>query len=220
MQAYPRELEAAVIRLAQMSRAVGIHLILSTQRPSVNVITGLIKANIPARIALQVASQFDSRTILDSAGAEKLLGAGDMLYISGEMSKPIRLQSPFISEGEVKKVVDYLVKNTEDEIPTDINIEADKTKNVLFESLTGDGSSEDDLYEEARETVIRAGKASTSYLQRKLRIGYARAARLMDILEENSVIGPGDGAKPRDVLIKPEGGFVTDQNEESENEPI
>jgi len=220
MQAYPRELEAAVIRLAQMSRAVGIHLILSTQRPSVNVITGLIKANIPARIALQVASQFDSRTILDSAGAEKLLGAGDMLYISGEMSKPIRLQSPFISEGEVKKVVEYLVKNTEDEIPTDINMEADKTKNVLFESLTGDGASEDDLYEEARETVIRAGKASTSYLQRKLRIGYARAARLMDILEENSVIGPGDGAKPRDVLIKPEGGFVTDPNEESENEPI
>lgn len=227
MQAYPRELEAAVIRLAQMSRAVGIHLILSTQRPSVNVITGLIKANIPARIALQVASQFDSRTILDSAGAEKLLGAGDMLYISGEMSKPIRLQSPFISEGEVKKVVEYLVKNTEDEIPTDINMEADKTKNVLFESLTGDGESEDDLYEEARETVIRAGKASTSYLQRKLRIGYARAARLMDILEENSVIGPGDGAKPRDVLIKPEGGlsademeFTSDSKEESENEPI
>ena len=106
MQAYPRELEAAIVRLAQMSRAVGIHLLLSTQRPSVNVITGLIKANIPTRIALQVASQFDSRTILDSAGAEKLLGAGDLLYLSGEMSKPVRLQSPFISESEVKKVVD------------------------------------------------------------------------------------------------------------------
>jgi DNA segregation ATPase FtsK/SpoIIIE, S-DNA-T family len=220
MQAYPRELESAVIRLAQMSRAVGIHLILSTQRPSVNVITGLIKANIPARIALQVASQFDSRTILDSAGAEKLLGAGDMLYISGEMSKPVRLQSPFISETEVKKVVDYLVKNTEDEIPTSIDMEADKSKNTIFESLTtGGGESEDDLYEEARETVVRAGKASTSYLQRKLRIGYARAARLMDILEENGVVGGGDGAKPRDVLIKPEGGFVTDQGEQ-ENEQI
>jgi DNA segregation ATPase FtsK/SpoIIIE, S-DNA-T family len=217
MQAYPRELESAIIRLAQMSRAVGIHLILSTQRPSVNVITGLIKANIPARIALQVASQFDSRTILDSAGAEKLLGAGDMLYISGEMSKPIRLQSPFISEGEVKKVVDYLIKNAEDEIPTDINMEADKSKNIIFESFTKGDDSEDDLYEEARETVIRAGKASTSYLQRKLRIGYARAARLMDILEENGVIGQGDGAKPRDVLIKPEGGFITDQEEEQEN---
>lgn len=220
MQAYPRELEAAIIRLAQMSRAVGIHLILSTQRPSVNVITGLIKANIPARIALQVASQFDSRTILDMAGAEKLLGAGDMLYSSGEMSKPIRLQSPFISEGEVKKVVDYLIKNNEDEIPTGIDMETDNSKNIIFESLNGGGESEDDLYEEARETVIRAGKASTSYLQRKLRIGYARAARLMDILEENGVIGQGDGAKPRDVLIKPEGGFVTDADKDLENEPL
>jgi len=217
MQAYPRELESAIIRLAQMSRAVGIHLILSTQRPSVNVITGLIKANIPARIALQVASQFDSRTILDSAGAEKLLGAGDMLYISGEMSKPVRLQSPFISETEVKKVVEYLVKNSEDEIPTDINMETDQSKNVLFESLNKNDGEEDDLYEEAREIVIRAGKASTSYLQRKLRVGYARAARLMDILEENGVIGPGDGAKPRDVLVKPEGGFVTDQESEDES---
>ncbi len=176
MQAYPRELESAVVRLAQMSRAVGIHLILSTQRPSVNVITGLIKANIPARIALQVASQFDSRTILDTAGAEKLLGAGDMLYTSGEMSKHVRLQSAFISEGEVKKVVDYFIKNTEEEPSTEIDMEADHTKNVIFDSMAG-GESEDDLYEEAREIVIQAGKASTSYLQRKLRIGYARAAR-------------------------------------------
>jgi S-DNA-T family DNA segregation ATPase FtsK/SpoIIIE len=223
MQAYPRELEAAIIRLAQMSRAVGIHLILSTQRPSVNVITGLIKANIPARIALQVASQFDSRTILDSAGAEKLLGSGDMLYISGEMSKPIRLQSPFISESEVKKVVDYLVKNNEDEIPTEIDMAAENSKNVIFESMTsGDGADEDDLYEEAREIVIQTGKASTSYLQRKLRVGYARAARLMDILEENGVVGGGDGAKPREVLIRPEGGsdFVAESDKDLENEPI
>ncbi len=226
MQAYPRELEAAIIRLAQMSRAVGIHLILSTQRPSVNVITGLIKANIPSRIALQVASQFDSRTILDAAGAEKLLGAGDMLYLSGEMSKPIRLQSPYISETEVKKVTEYLIKNSEDELPTNIDMEKEHSKNVVFESVTDD-APEDDLYEEARETVIRAGKASTSYLQRKLRVGYARAARLMDILEEREVIGGGDGAKPRDVLIKPEGGlsaddtgFVTDEQSEQENEPV
>ncbi|MBN2094325.1 MAG: DNA translocase FtsK [Candidatus Zambryskibacteria bacterium] len=207
MQAYPRELEAAVVRLAQMSRAVGIHLILSTQRPSVNVITGLIKANIPARIALQVASQFDSRTILDSAGAEKLLGAGDMLFISGEMSKPIRLQSPFISENEVKKVVDYLIKNYEDEIPENIDIEAQTSKNVLFESITSEDDVEDDLYNEAKEIVIRAGKASTSYLQRKLRIGYARAARLMDILEEHEIISPGEGSKPRNVLVKPDSNF-------------
>ena len=220
MQAYPRELEAAIVRLAQMSRAVGIHLILSTQRPSVNVITGLIKANVPTRVALQVASQFDSRTILDAAGAEKLLGAGDMLYLSGEMSKPIRLQCPYISENEVKKVVEYLIKNYEEEAPTDINMEADNAKNVLFDSFKDNGGAdEDDLYEEARETVIRVGKASTSYLQRKLRIGYARAARLIDILEEKGVISEGDGAKPREVLIKPPEGFVADA-EGGENEPV
>ncbi len=225
MQAYPRELESAIVRLAQMSRAVGIHLILSTQRPSVNVITGLIKANIPARIALQVASQFDSRTILDSAGAEKLLGAGDMLYLSGEMSKPIRLQSPFISETEVKKVAEYLGKQAEDDLPSEMNFETTTTgaggvesRNVLFD--TSDEDVDDDLYEEARETVISTGKASTSFLQRKLRVGYARAARLMDILEEKQVIGPGDGAKPREVLIKPEGGYEADntpERDESEN---
>lgn len=217
MQTYPREMEAGVIRLAQMSRAVGIHLILSTQRPSVNVITGLIKANIPARIALQVASQFDSRTILDAAGAEKLLGAGDMLFISGEMSKPIRLQSPFISETEVKKVVEYLVKNSDGELPTEIDMAGENTKNTIFEAMMSGGEAEDDLYEEARETVIRSGKASTSFLQRKLRIGYARAARIMDILEEHNVISPGEGSKPREVLVKPEGGFITDQEEETED---
>ena len=207
MQAYPRELEAVVVRLAQMSRAVGIHLIFSTQRPSVNVITGLIKANIPSRIALQVASQVDSRTILDISGAEKLLGEGDMLYISGEMSKPKRIQSAFISETELKKVTAFLKKAYEDDIPNEIDINAtERDKNPLFETLTfsgaGDGGNEndDDLYEEARETVIAAGKASTSYLQRKLRVGYARAARIMDMLEENGIIGPGEGAKPRQVL--------------------
>lgn len=204
MQTYPRELEAAIVRLAQMSRAVGIHLMLSTQRPSVNVITGLIKANIPARLALQVASQIDSRTILDMPGAEKLLGQGDMLYLSGEMSQPTRIQSAFISENEVKKVVKYLIDTYKDEIPSpelDLGGNANAEKNFLAESLTDGGDDdEDELYEEARETVIQAGKASTSYLQRKLRIGYARAARLMDILEERGVIAPGDGAKPREVL--------------------
>jgi S-DNA-T family DNA segregation ATPase FtsK/SpoIIIE len=203
MQAYPRELESAIVRLAQMSRAVGIHLILSTQRPSVNVITGLIKANIPSRIALQVASQIDSRTILDAAGAEKLLGAGDMLYMSGEMSKPQRIQSAYISESEVKSVVKYLIDNYADELPNEINLtEGGQDKNAIFESSFDDDgdSDEDDLYEEARDIVMKAGKASTSYLQRKLRIGYARAARLIDMLEERGVIGPGDGAKPREVI--------------------
>lgn len=202
MQAYPRELESAIVRLAQMSRAVGIHLILSTQRPSVNVITGLIKANIPSRIALQVASQIDSRTILDMGGAEKLLGAGDMLYLSGEMSQPQRIQSAYISESEVKSVVKYLVDSYASEIPSEINLTGNDQKNSIFEATLNDEKmeDEDDLYEEARQTVIEAGKASTSYLQRKLGVGYARAARLIDMLEERGVIGPGSGAKPREVI--------------------
>ena len=201
MQTYPRELESAIVRLAQMSRAVGIHLILSTQRPSVNVITGLIKANVPTRVALQVSSQIDSRTILDQGGAEKLLGAGDMLYASGEMSQPERLQSAFISEDEVKKVVEYLRKAYIDEIPDGIELSGsiDKASGSMFSDSMGD-DEDDDLYEDARQTVIEAGKASTSYLQRKLGVGYARAARLIDMLEERGVIGPGNGAKPRDVL--------------------
>lgn len=207
MQAYPRELEAGIVRLAQMSRAVGIHLILSTQRPSVNVITGLIKANIPTRLALQVASQIDSRTILDMAGAEKLLGAGDMLYLSGEMSQPQRIQSAYISENELKGVVKYLADNYSLELPNEIDLsgKVQDGKNSIFESTLEDedaGGNDDDLYEEARSIVIESGKASTSYLQRKLGIGYARAARLMDSLEEHQVIGPGSGAKAREVLMK------------------
>jgi len=205
MQAYPRELESAIIRLAQMSRAVGIHLLLSTQRPSVNVITGLIKANIPTRIALQVSSQIDSRTILDQGGAEKLLGAGDMLYSCAENPHPERLQSAFISEDEVKKVVEYLRKAYIDEIPNTIEFSGniDRGRNNLFtDSIGGYDDGDDDLYEDARMTVIEAGKASTSYLQRKLGIGYARAAKLIDMLEERRVIGLGNGAKPREVLEK------------------
>ena len=212
MSSYPRELESAIVRLAQMSRAVGIHLILSTQRPEVNIITGLIKANIPARVALKVSSQVDSRTILDAGGAEKLLGAGDMLYSSGE-AQPERLQSAFISEPEVKKVVKYLADAYKDEISEEIalsvgSISADKSifsaqggPALGWESLDENGD-DDELYEEARICVMEAGRASTSYLQRKLKLGYARAARLMDKLEERGVIGPGDGAKPREVLEK------------------
>ncbi|HXK38817.1 MAG TPA: DNA translocase FtsK [Candidatus Paceibacterota bacterium] len=199
MSLYPRELESGIVRLAQMSRAVGIHLILSTQRPSVKVITGLIKANIPARVALQVASQVDSRTILDMGGAEKLLGAGDMLFLSGEMSKPRRIQAPFISESEVKKVVAYVAKFGEGQLPSEIDFTDTRATDVLFSS-TVDGEGDDDLYKEAKLAVLEAGKASTSYLQRKLRVGYARAARLIDLLEERGVIGPGDGAKPREII--------------------
>lgn len=206
MSTYPRELEAGVVRLAQMSRAVGIHLILSTQRPSVNIITGLIKANIPGRIAMQVSSQIDSRTILDAGGAETLLGAGDMLYISGDMTKPERVQSAFISEGEVKKVVKHLADQYKDEVPSEITITGSVpgSKSIFEATLDDDKTLEDDdeLYEEARRAVIEAGKASSSYLQRKLKVGYARAARLIDMLEEKGVIGPGDGAKPREIISR------------------
>jgi len=204
MQTYPRELESAIVRLAQMSRAVGIHLILSTQRPSVNVITGLIKANIPTRVALQVSSQIDSRTILDQGGAEKLLGAGDMLYSCAETPQPERLQSAFISEEEVKKVVEYLRKAHIDDLPNTIELSGsiEKGGNGLFNDSIESDDGDDDLYEDARITVIEAGKASTSYLQRKLGIGYARAAKLIDMLEERGVIGAGNGAKPREILEK------------------
>ncbi len=200
MSLYPRELESGIVRLAQMSRAVGIHLILSTQRPSVKVITGLIKANIPARVALQVASQIDSRTILDMGGAEKLLGAGDMLFLSGEMSKPRRIQAPFISEKEVKRVVEYVAKTGEGKLPSEIDFTDTKATDVIFSSLNTSEDDGDSLYPEAKQAVLEAGKASTSYLQRKLRVGYARAARLIDLLEERGVIGPGDGAKPREII--------------------
>jgi S-DNA-T family DNA segregation ATPase FtsK/SpoIIIE len=205
MQAYPRELESAIVRLAQMSRAVGIHLVISTQRPSVNVITGLIKANIPSRVALQVASQIDSRTILDQPGAEKLLGAGDMLYLGAEMSKPVRLQSAFISENEVKKVVKYLANTYKDEIMSEINLSTpsrEPGQDAIFSANLDDESLEedDDMYEDARLAVVDAGKASTSYLQRKLGVGYSRAAKLMDMLEERGIIGAANGSKPREVI--------------------
>lgn len=204
MQTYPRELESAIVRLAQMSRAVGIHLVLSTQRPEVNIITGLIKANVPTRIALRVPTQIDSRTILDSAGAEKLLGYGDMLYSDGN-SQPRRLQSAFISESEVKNVVKYLVNQFKDEIQDELNLTggALTADNSIFNaSLEDDTDNGDDLYEEARQIIVETGKASTSFLQRKLGVGYARAARLIDMLEERGIVGPGNGAKPREVLEK------------------
>jgi S-DNA-T family DNA segregation ATPase FtsK/SpoIIIE len=173
------------------------------------VITGLIKANIPARVALQVASQIDSRTILDQGGAEKLLGAGDMLYLSGDMQKPVRLQSAFISEAEVKKVTSFIAKHNEAEIPVDmLPAHANGLSDAGIGASSGGGFGgddeeiDDDMYEAAKHTVIETGKASTSYLQRKLGVGYSRAARLMDILEERGVIGPANGSKPRDVFEK------------------
>ncbi|OHB17176.1 MAG: hypothetical protein A2749_01295 [Parcubacteria group bacterium RIFCSPHIGHO2_01_FULL_45_26] len=205
MSSYPRELEAVIVRIAQMSRAVGIHLVLSTQRPSTEVITGLIKANIPCRVALQVPSQIDSRTIIDMPGAEKLLGAGDMLYLSSETTKPIRLQSGYVSEAEVKKVVSFITENNEselDQLATEVSdVGSGFTQNESGSAFDDSGAvlDDDEMYEEAKDTVEKAGKASSSLLQRKLKVGYARAARLLDMLEERGVVGPGSGAKPREV---------------------
>ncbi|GIW68572.1 MAG: hypothetical protein KatS3mg100_066 [Candidatus Parcubacteria bacterium] len=219
MQTYPRELEAAVVRLAQMSRAVGIHLILSTQRPSVNVITGLIKANIPTRIALQVSSQIDSRTILDQGGAEKLLGAGDMLYLSGDRAKPVRLQAPFISEEEVKKIARHWRKQGGSlDAAASIDFEAEARNGAIL-SAALEEEDDDGVYEEAKRVVLEHGKASTSLLQRKLRIGYSRAARIMDLLEERGIIGPADGSKPREVLPQAYDTYHTAPSSEDEETP-
>ena len=196
------DVESLIVRLAQMARAIGIHLVLATQRPSVDVITGLIKANIPARLAFSVASQVDSRTILDQMGAEKLLGKGDMLFASPDMMKPRRIQGAFLEETEVKAVTDYL---REQRGPV-YNDEVLSQKVTLGRGSSGGGTGgngdiDDELFDDAAEAVIRAGKASTSMLQRRLRVGYARAARLIDLLEEQGVVGPPDGARPRDVLV-------------------
>lgn len=204
MAAYGREVEGAIIRLAQMSRATGIHLVVSTQRPSVEVITGLIKANITSRIAFQVASQVDSRTILDVSGAEKLLGNGDLLFISSESSKPKRVQGALITEKEIKSVVDFIKKNNEaKEFNGEEEIEESETPLSLIEFDDYDENG-DELFEEAVRVVREAGKASASLLQRRLRVGYARAARLLDMMEEKGLVGPADGAKPREVFIRKE----------------
>lgn len=205
MATYGREVEGSIVRLAQMARATGLHLVLATQRPSVEVITGLIKANITARIALQVASQIDSRTILDNAGAEKLLGGGDLLFTTAELSQPRRIQGAFITEPEINKVAGFIRENNMS--PEDDGVQFESTEKettpapggVNFEDFGGEGD-DDELYNEAVETVIAAKKASASLLQRRLKVGYARAARLLDIMEERGVIGPGDGAKPREVF--------------------
>jgi DNA segregation ATPase FtsK/SpoIIIE, S-DNA-T family len=195
--------EAAIIRLAQMARAVGIHLILATQRPSVNVITGLIKANITSRIAFAVASQTDSRTILDTSGADKLLGRGDMLFVSAEISRPKRLQSAFVSDEEIARVTGFIKKQAGSAVEYNESI---VSRAVKGSSMGGDyGDSDDPLLDEARGLVIQAQKASASYLQRRLRVGYARAARLLDLLEEEGTIGPGEGAKPREILVERDG---------------
>ncbi len=206
MSTYGREVEGSIVRLAQMARATGIHLILSTQRPSVEVVTGLIKANITTRIALQLPSQIDSRTILDSSGAEKLLGGGDMLFVSSEFSKPRRIQGAYLSEDEVKKVTDFIRENNAALEAEELVLENGEREGPLaplsdeaLSEYSADGD-DDSLLDEAVRVVREANKASASLLQRRLKVGYARAARLLDIMEERGIVGPGEGAKPREVF--------------------
>jgi len=216
MVASAAEVEAAIIRLAQMSRAVGIHLIIATQRPSVDVITGLIKANITSRIAFSVASSMDSRTILDSVGAEKLVGRGDSLFITTDLSKPKRIQCCYVGDKDIKRVAAYLID--EMETPAEYIDEVTEKKSGASFGVFGMDDGDDDLYDEAKQTVLKAGKASASYLQRRLKVGYARAARLLDLLEERGIIGPGDGAKPRQVMVHAvedvDGFYADDPNED------
>ncbi len=194
----PAEVEDSITRIAQMSRATGIHMVLATQRPSVDIITGLIKANVPCRIAFAVSSQVDSRVILDTQGAEKLLGRGDMLYLPPEQAKPMRIQGAFISDKGINSLVAFM-KNQ--------GVKPQYTEEVTEMSkhtpgVAGAGGNVDDLFKQAVEIVCTNDKASASLLQRRLSIGYARAARILDQLEESGVVGPADGSKPREVLIK------------------
>ena len=196
MMVASNEVEESICRLAQMARAVGIHLILATQRPSVDVITGLIKANLPARISFRVSSKIDSRTILDGNGAEQLLGKGDMLYLPPASSRFVRLHGPYISEQESARLASFLRKQGK---PTyDETITADE-KQAAGGDLDFD---KDDLYDEAARIVVGSGQASISYLQRRLRIGFSRAARLVDMMEAEGLVSPGAGGKAREVLVK------------------
>ncbi len=195
-----RDVETLIVRIAQKARAAGIHLVLATQRPSVDVITGLIKANVPARMAFTTASQVDSRTILDQIGAEKLLGSGDILYINSSLPKPKRLQGAFMTEEETAKVCNFLREQKAVEYDSEVVSQAVSLSTARGQLFDGAETDDDELLNEAVEVVIKAGKASTSLLQRRLRVGYARAARLIESLEERGIIGPADGSRPRPIL--------------------
>ena len=201
MMVAPRDVETLIVRLAQKARAVGIHLVLATQRPDANVITGLIKANVPAKIAFTVASQINSRIILDQAGAEKLLGSGDMLLQTAEMSKPKRVQGAFVSDAEIHKITDYLRSQSPPQYNDEVVSQPVQLNGKGGVIMDYDSNNDDDLYKDAVKVVIESNKASASLLQRRLRVGYARAARLIENMEDQGIIGPADGARSREVLV-------------------
>ena len=198
-----KEVEDSIMRITQMARAAGIHLIVATQRPSTDVITGVVKANIPSRISFAVSSSIDSRTILDSTGAEKLLGKGDMLFLPMGENSPVRIQGAFVSEQEIQKVVDFVCEQQKAQYDTSLT-EMKNDSESHNDGYESDEEYEDPLYNEIVDYVIQAGKISASLIQRKYRLGYNRAARIIDLLEERGIIGPPNGSKPREVLIKKE----------------
>ena len=195
-----KEVEDSIMRITQMARAAGIHLIVATQRPSTDVITGVVKANIPSRISFAVSSQIDSRTILDQGGAEKLLGKGDMLFLPQGESSPIRVQGTFIDEDEIKRVVDHVIKQQIAKYDNSLTMDDEELHATTMVEEKDD--YDEPLYNEIVDFVIQGGKASASLLQRRFRLGYNRAARAMDLLEERGIVGPPNGSKPREVLVK------------------
>jgi S-DNA-T family DNA segregation ATPase FtsK/SpoIIIE len=217
MMAYPKEMESGIVRLAQKSRAVGIHLILSTQKPLASIVSSVIKANVPGRIALKVSSRVDSMVIIDQIGAEKLLGYGDLLLVSSDGGDAKRIQSPYISEKEINRVIDFLKNKYLDYVPEDLVLPGANgvaVSGAFNSSGYGGDESQDDRFEEAKEIVLASKNASTTFLQRKMGVGYARAAKLIDALEGAGIIGPANGSKPREILAGPQTGSKLAQTSE------
>ncbi|HOZ81133.1 MAG TPA: DNA translocase FtsK, partial [Candidatus Woesebacteria bacterium] len=205
----PAEVEDNICRLAQMARAVGIHLVLATQRPSVNIITGLIKANVPTRIAFAVASMTDSRVVLDTPGAEKLLGRGDMLFVPPDLAKPVRIQGTFVADKDINRLIEFLKTQRQTDYNTEVTSVPIASKNTLSPNVVSvNGEDHDALFNDAVKFIVDTGKASATYLQRHLKVGYARAARLLDEMEQAGIVGPVNGSKPREIKIPHKGSEI------------